>query len=540
MANLIAPRYIAPDLQKTWLAAEQERASRDRTSLARQSEASRSVEAQQRLAQSGAQTAMNLQTQMQNMAQKADMHPLQMIEAQKRNQNLSLSNQAAAQQLILNEDKHELDQLQGIASLSASRTQTQINKKTLEEKIRQDSEAPIFSEKINLINQMMADPNTNTANLQTLDSNGLSGRNLLEYNILFAKLAAQTSDKEAATAQGLARKTVAQQDAALIASGANPAHLADPALRAAALQVRNAAVIDGFMNNPSVVGKLVDVADYTDVNGWVDHAALQKAVQTADNMLAKMATSVPPTQAQISGWISTRIKSLTDSNPDENAPGHLSASQIRTQAGKDVDSMVEKGRRLAAAQRVTGQGDELSEPNPPDGDRPPIDTSNLSDDMILAMRNYAYATYRAALGDGDVDLDYKADLTIGSGKDKQIIKGLLGADVAFSLTSRPGIDFGFSPDSPDLQKEFLKKITDEGLEIQEVAGTPNKADEKPGVVYWVVAPHGEKLKMYTIASNGSKEWIMGGPNQRGYLGKKGGTGLSQQQRAAAWMKLKDD
>lgn len=534
MANLIAPRYIAPDPQKTWLAAEQERASRDRTSLARQAETSRSVEAQQRLAQSGAQTAMNLQTQMQNMAIKADMHPLQMIEAQKRNQNLSLSNQAAAQQLILNEDKHELDQLQGIASLSASRIQTQINKSNLEEKIRQDGEAPIFSEKINLINKIIADPTTSLADLRAIDGTGLTGVNLVNYNRTYADAVDNKEAQEQRSAQGLARNAVAQQNAALIAFGATPDQLADPVERAKIVTARNAQIIDGFKNSTSVQSKMVDVNRYKDVNGWIDHAALQGAVQTANNMLVKMAKSDKPTQTQISGWISTRIKSLTDTNPDENVAGHLTASQIRTQAGKDVDSMVKKGRELAATARVTTPPDEVNT-DPYDPADEPLDVSEFSTEDIVNMRNFAAATWLespAQMGEWQ-DADFKG----GNGE--------FGKNMLLKVGSNRD-DWGFSPNSDDSAAAALSYLKENDIPIQESAAAEHPSKLKPGVVYWVADSQNNSetqvLTMFTMVPNdgnhgepvagipvgGTKKpelvrhWIFGRPLKGEFRGADGG------------------
>ena len=278
MANLIAPRYIAPDPQKTWLAAEQERASRDRTSLARQAETSRSVEAQQRLAQSGAQTAMNLQTQMQNMAIKADMHPLQMIEAQKRNQNLSLSNQAAAQQLILNEDKDELDQLQGIASLSASRTQTEINKRNLEEKIRQDGEAPDLNRIISEFSRLAGDENSTQADVDAVDVSTITGEglNLVQRARQATRTAVETRKRE-----GLAFKIQQQVDADklfLMSEGhLDQQDVNDPAKVKASATSYTASVVAGLASLPAA--SKVNQADFTPASGIIDEIAYGNAVR---------------------------------------------------------------------------------------------------------------------------------------------------------------------------------------------------------------------------------------------------------------------
>lgn len=278
MANLIAPRYIAPDPQKTWLAAEQERASQDRTSLARQSETSRSVEAQQRLAQSGAQTAMNLQTQMQNMAQKADMHPLQMIEAQKRNQNLSLSNQAAAQQLILNEETHELNQLTGIAKLNRDRTQTQINKEKLVIQSEQDTQAPDLNRIISEFSRLAGDENSTQADVDAVDVSKITGEGL---KLVQRARQAARAKVETRKRDGLAFKIKQQSDAQkmfLMGKGhLDQQDANDPAKVKASAASYTASVVAEFANQPAA--SKINPADFTPANGIIDEVAYGNTVR---------------------------------------------------------------------------------------------------------------------------------------------------------------------------------------------------------------------------------------------------------------------
>jgi len=511
MANLIAPRYIAPDPQKTWLAAEQERASQDRTSLARQSETSRSVEAQQRLAQSGAQTAMNLQTQMQNMAQKADMHPLQMIEAQKRNQNLSLSNQAAAQQLILNEDKHELDQLNGIARLSASRVQTQINKSTLEERIRQDGEAPIFSEKINLINQIIADPNRSLSDLKAIDSTGLSGDNLARYNTHYSNA---VGNKEEQRTKGLAFKIKQQSDAQklfLMGKG----HLAesdinDPAKFTKAANAYTADIVARHAGSPGAMN--VNQGDYTSANGIIDEVTYGNAIrrqaaeerglelyQSTDsegktvNVYVNPASSRgsdggKPSASQFNKDVSYEIKNLRADPAHAATPADdlekLAQATVRARYGNARGTGVTGEEAMSQVYSFTPGASETGK--------------ELTDGDVLNAYNYAFTLF---YGEGDVDWVNKNAKEYGTdGDTAEPFKAKLGHD-RWGAYDRRGADFGFSPDKEKTRNSLRDKLEEKGHSVYEEEGIPQweevEKKENIGRIYWSRDTTGEQIHLWT-------------------------------------------
>ena len=129
--NLTSPRYLAPDVTSAAIAGENIASSQAKTNLAKLSFAEQQRRAQVQEGQEERQLAVNLASQMQSMAQKADMHPLQIVQMQKNIHGQSLQNQLSAQQLAENESSFEVDQLTALANLNGKEVSNQLQKKKL-------------------------------------------------------------------------------------------------------------------------------------------------------------------------------------------------------------------------------------------------------------------------------------------------------------------------------------------------------------------------------------------------------------------------
>ena len=141
--NLSTPRYVAPDVTRAPLAAENIRASRARTSLASANlaEQIRSTRARER--QADVQLAMSMVAQKDKLSHDQAMRPYQIAQAQQNVYGQALTNMSMRQKVIQNEVSFPLDYERKQAELEKTITDTDMQRSSLAEKRAQIAQAPM-------------------------------------------------------------------------------------------------------------------------------------------------------------------------------------------------------------------------------------------------------------------------------------------------------------------------------------------------------------------------------------------------------------
>ena len=143
--NLSTPRYVAPDVTRAALAAENISASQARTNLAERSftEQQRKSSVQERQAE--AQLAMNMASQANEIAKEQAMRPYQIAQAQENIYGQALSNMSARQKVVLNEFQWPLEYEMKQAQIEKDIVDTDIARSNLSAKRAQTAQAPMVN-----------------------------------------------------------------------------------------------------------------------------------------------------------------------------------------------------------------------------------------------------------------------------------------------------------------------------------------------------------------------------------------------------------
>ena len=143
--NLSTPRYVAPDVTRAALAAENISASQARTNLAERSftEQQRKSSVQERQAE--AQLAMNMASQANEIAKEQAMRPYQIAQAQQNIYGQALSNMSARQKVILNEFQWPLEYEMKQAQIEKDIVDTDIARSNLSAKRAETAQAPLVN-----------------------------------------------------------------------------------------------------------------------------------------------------------------------------------------------------------------------------------------------------------------------------------------------------------------------------------------------------------------------------------------------------------
>ena len=241
-----------------------------------------------RIEMAQADQAMNLRERQQRMSQSADLHPYRILQAQESVMSQNLSNQLAHQQLAHNVSKFEVDQLNALADLTGKEARNAITKKTLEDRIQQDSEAPTLQAAINAIRSRANDPkNADVNTLSSVSSAGLSGRNLEIFNSAMDEASKVILDRRDSDAEGMAYNLQQQDLAILMQSGALLVQdKNDPVKIAAAKKIYAQKKFEGVLSefsSPQVPKSgsrkaIKLLAEHTNPNGMLNEASLRQAL----------------------------------------------------------------------------------------------------------------------------------------------------------------------------------------------------------------------------------------------------------------------
>ena len=124
--NLSTPRYVAPDVTRAPLAAENIRASQARTSLASANLAEQIRSTRVRERQADVQLAMSMAAQKDKLAHDQAMRPYQIAQAQQNVYGQALTNMSMRQKVIQNEVSFPLDYERKQAELEKTIAETDI------------------------------------------------------------------------------------------------------------------------------------------------------------------------------------------------------------------------------------------------------------------------------------------------------------------------------------------------------------------------------------------------------------------------------
>ena len=460
--NLISPRYVAPDVTSAAIAGENIASSQAKTNLAKLSFAEQQRRARVQEGQAERQLAVNLASQMQSMAQKADMHPLQIVQMQKNIQAQSLQNQLSAQQLAENESSFEVDQLTALANLNGKEISNQIQKKNLLDKMQQDNEVPTLQAALNAIRSYANDPkNSDISTLSKVTSAGLSGKNLETFNSAIDQASKVILNRRDQDAESIAYNLEQQTLAVLMQSGAlSPANKNNPQAVANAKQVYTQKKFENILsefNSPQVpvAGSpkaMKMMAEHTEPNGMLNEASLRQALAadagfTKTGMSVDDATGASKTTYDRRQYFNTGRKPMSQKEYIEAvqevraASAGLDGQPTLTvdEAKKQVDAMIN------SSVTQTGSG------------------KSISNDFIHDLAQMMFASSKA--DDGFLDSD------VGVYTDEATGREYLGKQ-----------GFGPSPDADNKMTEYREKLDKSGVNWSPVAGRPGTP--KPDTVYW--------------------------------------------------------
>ena len=406
--------------------------------------------------------AMNLRERQQRLNQSADLHPYQILQAQESVMSQNLSNQLTQQQLAHNVSKHEVDQLNALADLTGKEARNTITKKSLEDQIQQDSEAPTLQAAINAIRSYANDPkNADVDTLNKVTSAGLSGRNLEVFNSAMDEASQVILNRRDDDAVGIAYRSQQQDLAALMQSGAllvqdkdDPAKIS--AAKAVHRRNRVNAILDEFDGNsvPKSGSRKAQTLEgrHTKQNGFLDEGAFRQAL-ASDAGYTKTSMSVDDTTGASRTTYSRTQSGYTGRKPMSQKEYIEAVQEVRAasagldgkptltvdEAKKQVDAMVNPSAKQ------TGSG------------------KSVPNDFIHDLAQMMFASSRADDGWWDSDVGEYTDEATG--------REYLG---------KQGL--GLSPNADSKMTEYREKLDKSGVSWSPVAGLPGTP--KPNRVYW--------------------------------------------------------
>lgn len=434
--------------------------------------------------------AMNLRERQQRLDQSADLHPYKILQAQESLMSQNLSNQLTQQQLVHNVSKHEVDQLNALADLTGKESRNAITKKSLEDKIQQDSEAPTLQAAINAIRSYANDPkNADVDTLNKVTSAGLSGRNLEIFNKAMDEASQVILDRRDDTAVGMAYRSQQQDLAVLMQSGAllvqdkdDPAKIS--AAKAVHRRNRANAILDEDDRHPKSGSPKAQTleARHTKQNGFLDEAAFRQAL-AAEAGFIKTGMSVDDT----TGASRTTYTRKQPPRPVSAKDRLEMISRIIEDGGEDLKTGKPNISRNEAADIVDEQIRKANQPigvSASKGGKSAIDSKpkiKSTDKQNLANYIFSMAMSKVSLDDNsgpfgwqwDGDVEYKKD---SAGNEYVSTDSDGGND---------GVDFWFSPNAGDSVKKYKKSLNESGLDVNPKIGIPeNDKSIVPGRVYW--------------------------------------------------------